>query len=140
LLEPEESDLLVKLASAAGDTPRRLKRFARCYLILRASLTPEQLADLRSSRTYEAAARLLAAANGAPTLWPDFRRALSIAQLQDTVYAVAERFKAEDHHEGEILKAFTTRDGRSDLTVADVLPWIPEVSRFTFPAAEVRAN
>jgi hypothetical protein len=141
LLEPEERELLVELASVAGDTPRRLKRFARCYLILRASFTSGQLAELRSSRTYEAAARLLAAANGAPMAWPDFRQDLSRAQLQDAVWDVAERFNSDLPHESEILKnAFSTRDGPTALTVADVFPWISEVSRFTFPAASARLD
>jgi len=140
-LEAREQQLLLALSAAAGDTPRRLKRFVRCYLVLRASLDRTRLGWLAEPGPGEALARLLAAANGAPQTWQRLRKQLLTGDENRPIAALAQEVAAATTQEQQSLRAaFETPVPReppdsepANPRVADLRLWLGEIDRFTFP-------
>jgi hypothetical protein len=129
-LEPEEHELLLTLSEVAGDTPRRLKRFLRCYMILRASLDRDSLADWREAKLYDAPTRLLAAIAATPEAWPTVCEALRTAKDANTAAAVVQACTGLPARSVDTLK---TVFGKI-ISAGDIRSWLDEVNRFTFPA------
>jgi hypothetical protein len=136
-LSGEERADLLRIGALAGETPRRLKRFARSYLILRASLAGQRLEDLAAGE-YAIVARLVAAASAAPKLWPAFRAAILGAPdgtKAATLLDGLARPGAEE--EALALAALFPADPQGPEAGA-CRDWVEEVSRFSFAAPQRR--
>lgn len=107
----EERAALIRWGIAAGDTPRRLKRFARSYLILRGSLNRDDRDAFLAAEDYHTVARLLAFGAAAPHLWPPHKPSAP----NDLV--IWQRFFGED---------------TDPPTAEQISHWAAEVARFGF--------
>ena len=120
-LRREETRALVDAAQIAGETPRRLKRLARSYLLLRASLPEVSIERLESNEhSASAIALLLAAASSRPGRWPALRQSILDA--------------GSDASLGSLLSACEI-GLPSDLSLPPLEEcrlWINDVARFTF--------
>jgi 5-enolpyruvylshikimate-3-phosphate synthase len=112
---------VVEAGQIAGDTPRRLKRLARSYLLLRASLPNEEARQLEVTEdASRAIAFLLAAASGAPRKWPALCRAIDQAKDEQSL--------------AELLSniGFDIDEKSTHPSISICRNWINEVGRFAF--------
>ncbi|WP_246779449.1 P-loop NTPase fold protein [Rhizobium sp. BK313] len=115
-LSKEERAMIVRWGTIAGETPRRLKRFARSYLILRASLPREGREALLSIRDYDSIGRILALGSAAPHIWPLERPSEeSDAAVWDRFFGIG----TEPPPHGNLRR------------------WVPEIARFGFAEPRV---
>jgi hypothetical protein len=138
-----ERDCLLGLAAAVGASPRRAKRFANLYRLLKASLAPAErrgfvLAGGKAG-SYEAAMLLLAATTGAPQAARALIEALREAPQPDARAYLAARFaEAEPGVPPPEQAAFAAARQRAlaapdaEAMAAHLHFWAPRVTRFVF--------
>ena len=107
-LRNREVQALVNAAKIAGETPRRLKRLARSYLLLRASL-PEAGIEMLESNEHAAVAiaLLLAAASSQPLRWPALGQ--KILSASSEVFAELIPVRLRDRHSVRPFNSATRR-------------------------------
>jgi hypothetical protein len=110
-LSVEERAAILRWGALAGDTPRRLKRFARSYMILRAALPRDEREAFLVAGEYDTVARILAYGSAAPKLWPPT--------------------KPSDSAQLTLWNRFFGPDTAPPTDVA-MNKWIPEIARFGF--------
>jgi hypothetical protein len=122
-LTSEEHAALLRWGVFAGDTPRRLKRFARSYLILRASLPPAERDTFIADSEFDTVARLLAFNTADPDHWSSFAAFVSSG--------VAPDWKQNDF--GAVWKQLFVETAEPPAPApAACRPWLAEVERFGF--------
>ena len=119
-LGEEEHKAVLRWGSLAGDTPRRLKRFARSYLILRASLTPAERDSFVVGSAFDTVARLLALNIADPKEW---------SSLTAHLTSNATSWPAQSL--GAAWQRLFGPDTQPPAP-ADCRAWLPEVERFGF--------
>jgi hypothetical protein len=115
-----EYDVLLRWCALAGDTPRRLKRFSRSYLILRASLPPTERDAFLENGEFDTVARLLAFNTADPRQWAQFA---AYVRPEATVAWPKGRF-------GPIWRKLFGE--ATDPQPTACRPWLDEVERFGF--------
>ena len=122
-LTSKEHAALLRWGAFAGDTPRRLKRFARSYLILRASLLPTQREAFLANSEFDTVTRLMAFNTADPAHWLSFSGYIRSAKTAD--WSQADLGVIGEQIFG--IKA-------APPPPASCLPWLEEVERFGFAA------
>ena len=135
----EERDCVLHIGNLAGDTPRRLKRFARSYLILRASLSPDQQAAYIKDKGWCVVAWMMAIGCALPQHWGSFTDAIRWQSTEDTPFAEWMDLPGAiiDAHRAALFavqKKFGTRESWPDRELCQ--KWLTEVSRFGFSTPE----
>jgi len=135
----EERDCVLHIGNLAGDTPRRLKRFARSYLILRASLSPEQQAAYVEDKGWSVVAWMMAIGCALPQHWGSFTDAIRWQSNDDDPFADWMDLPGAiiDAHRAALFavqKKCGTRDSWPDRALCQ--KWLSEVSRFGFSPPE----
>jgi hypothetical protein len=120
-LTPAEHDVLLRWGALAGDTPRRLKRFARSYLILRASLAPTERDAFLENAEFDTVTRLLAFNTAVPHQWAPFA---AYVRSEATV-------EWSEHDFGPIWEQLFGEATQPPVPAA-CRPWLTEVERFGF--------
>jgi hypothetical protein len=120
-LTPAEHDVLLRWGALAGDTPRRLKRFARSYLILRASLAPTERDAFLENAEFDTVTRLLAFNTADPHQWAPFA---AYVRSEATV-------EWSEHDFGPIWEQLFGEATQPPVPAA-CRPWLTEVERFGF--------
>ena len=126
-LRAAEQAALLRWGALAGDTPRRLKRFARSYLILRASLPADEREAYLDAGAYDTVARLLALNCAEPGRWGEVARFAATA-AEGTTWPDA--WLAPGPSAIPALGA-----GTDPPSPAACRPWLSEVERFGFAAS-----
>ncbi|MFM7302033.1 MAG: hypothetical protein ACKO4X_01760 [Alphaproteobacteria bacterium] len=135
----EERDCVLHIGNLAGDTPRRLKRFARSYLILRASLSPGQQAAYIEDKGWSVVAWMMAIGCALPQHWGSFTDVVRWQSNEDDPFADWMDLPGAiiDAHRAALFavqKKFGIRDSWPDRKLCQ--KWISEVSRFGFSPPE----
>jgi hypothetical protein len=137
---------LITLAASAGISPRRTKRFANLYRLLKASLSPAErrgfVGEDGSGGSYDTVMALLAATTGAPVAAAHLLAGLielrepfsnpdaQLAQLLDNVTPPPAEQAAWD----SVRSALTAEPGTAR-DLVELRYWAPRVQRFCFGAA-----
>jgi len=130
-LTREEHAALLRWGAFAGVTPRRLKRFARSYLILRASLLPAERDAFIAGSEFDTVARLLAFNTADPNYWPSFAAFVSSKAAND--------WKQSDF--GPVWKQLFVETTEPPAPApAACRSWLAEVERFGFAERSERPS
>lgn len=131
-----ERAFMLSLAPALSRSPRRLKRFVNTYLILRASLAPDEretfVLDGGASGSYREAMVLLALLTSAPGAWT---RALTALESPAPPNSVGDlrRIALSDPAPGEYQYVQAAFDAYGNSGSIEDLRWMaPKVARFSF--------
>lgn len=131
-----ERAFMLSLAPALSRSPRRLKRFVNTYLILRASLAPDEretfVLDGGASGNYREAMVLLALLTSAPRAWT---RALSALESPAPLNFVGDlrKIALTDPAPGEFQYVEAVFDAYGSNGSIEDLRWMaPKVARFSF--------
>lgn len=143
----------VAALSAVGaliPTPRSAKRLVNVYRLIKAGLTPEEVATLTDGRRYEPLVVLLGALIGFPRQARVLFQALAGAGGDQLVRdAVHQPGDATDDPEpwetlrdgvAAVLDKFESRNGAVALKVRDLHPWLRIVQRYSFDGALAAAG
>lgn len=136
LLREEERAALLRHGRLAGDTPRRLKRFARSYLILRASMTEEERDAYIAEAGWEDVTWLLAAGCAAPMQWNALVEAYRAAVRGEVGWSSATLFAGQAEAR-QRLEAAMGHNTSWPIPREAALVWLPSVARFGFSAPDV---
>ncbi len=121
-----EEEALVNAAKIAGETPRRLKRLARSYLLLRASLREAEIEMLEANEDGPVAiALLLAVASSHPLQWPALGQKVLNANAESSMNSLLSDC------------AIVIPSDLSLPSLQECRKWIDDVARFTFVRFEL---
>jgi hypothetical protein len=143
VLGQHERERLVSMAAAVGVSPRRAKRFANLYLLLKASLSAGErrgfVFDEGKGGSFEGALLLLAAATGAPratraliTLLAEEPGSDPATYLQTRFAQVAPSVQAEERRAFDAVQTMALGARDNAALIRHLRLWAPGVTRFVF--------
>ncbi|PWS36595.1 hypothetical protein DFH01_15745 [Falsiroseomonas bella] len=139
VLGPTERDRLLDMAAAIGASPRRAKRFANLYRLLKASLSPAERRGFAleggEAGSYDAALILLALSTGAPRATGALIARLQATPASDSLAALDAALEAAPPEEAAAVgaaRALCHAVADQQRLASDLHFWSSRVTRFNF--------